>query len=154
MKVLLIRPKSLINIKKNKNINISNFKRDKERYSMNEDIPEIIINNSINNIKVNFNKLEKIKEDIIDNKIDNNKIENTNKKVENITVLIKGIQYIDKRLKKYLNKIVNICILKYKNEIKLNIIYESIDELLDYIIEILISIQNNNKAGNEKIILK
>ena len=112
---------------------------------MNEDIPEIIINNSINNIKVNFNKLEKIKEDIIDNKIDNNKIENTNKKVENITVLIKGIQYIDKRLKKYLNKIVNICILKYKNEINLNIIYESIDELLDYIIEILISIQNNTK---------
>ena len=155
------RPRSLINIKKIKNRNISNFKREIERYSMNEDIPEIIRNNSINNIKVNFNKLERINEDIIDNKIDNNKIENINKKVENIIVLIKEIKYIDKKLKKKdLNKIIKNCISKDNNEIDINNIYEFIDELLDYIIEILNSIQNNskkstnNKVGNEKIILK
>ena len=154
------RPKSLINVKMNKkNKNISYLKKEIQRFSINEDIPEIIRNNSNNNIKVNYNYLEKIKENIIDNKIDKSKIEIINKKIDDISILIKEIKLIDIKLKKKdLNKIIGNCIPK-NNENNINKIYESINELLDYIIEVLNSIhnntkKNNNKIGNEKIILK
>ena len=59
------------------------------------------------------------------------------------------MKFIDKKY----NKIINI----FKNrEINLDNIFESISELLDYIIEILNSIQyyikNENKKSNEKIL--
>jgi hypothetical protein len=53
---------------------------------------------------------------------------------------------------------MNNCLLENK-EINIDNIFESIGELLDYILEILNSsqnynIKNDNKLGNEKIILK
>ena len=154
------RPKSLINIKMNsKNKNISNFKKELERFTINEDIPEIIRKNSNNNSKVNYTNLEKIKENIVNDKIDKNKLEAINKKVDSINILIKEIKQIDKTLKKKdLNKIINNCI-STNSDININKIYDSLNEFLDYIIGILNSIQNNiqknnNKIGNEKIILK
>ena len=53
---------------------------------------------------------------------------------------------------------MNNCLLENK-EINIDNIFESISELLDYILEILNSsqnynIKNDNKLGNEKIILK
>ena len=155
----VFRPKSLINIKMDsKNKNISNFKKELERFTINEDIPEMIRKNSNNNFKVNYSNLERIKENIVNDKIDKNKIETIDKKVDNINILIKEIKQIDKTLKKKdLNKILNNFISKNSN-ININSIYDSLNEFLDYIIGILNSIQNNiqksnNKIGNEKIIL-
>ena len=154
------RPKSLINIKKNsKNKNTSNFQKELERFTINEDIPEIIRKNSNNNFIVNYSNLARIKENILNDKIDKIKFESINKKVDSINILIKEIKQIDKTLKKKdLNKIINNCISK-NSDININKIYDSLNEFLDYIIGILNSIQNNiqksyNKIGKEKIILK
>ena len=130
-------------------------KIEKKTYSV-EKIPEIIRYNSINNIH-NYNKLPSINEIINEHKNHENKneINDINKKIDDIHSLIKDIKYIDKKRKNDFNKFVD----KINNEEDKNNIFKSMKELLDYIIEILISIKNkkeknNNKIGNEKIILK
>jgi len=79
---------------------------------------------------------------------------------------MKDMKEIDKRLKKKdFNNLLNNYLLniseleKQQKNINLNDFYEPINELFDFIIELLLSIQNhnmktNNKVGNEKIILK
>ena len=164
------RTKSLINIKSNNmNINkkISKFRKNLQRTSYYK-IPEKIRNNSCSDFNFNFNNyknqkysnLESINEKIVDNKIKENKIAIINKKIENIFSIIKNMKQIDKNLKKKdIKKILNNFLL-LKNEANINTnFFESINELLDYIIELLNSIVNNNmkynnKVGNEKIILK
>ena len=113
--------------------------------------------NDIYNKKDNDKILPSIDENIAKNTMINKKIENINIKLENIILLIKDMKFIDKKLKKkdykkYINNLKN-------KEINLDNILESIIELLDYILEMLNSsqnynIKNDNKAGNEKIILK
>ena len=169
--------KSLVNMKSKQSIrNKKSFFDTKLKRLNSEDmIPEIVRNNSIINY-INYNKLNIKNEElpIINENInlpsilenvnknenkDNkkNKITNEiiNEKIENIIILMKDMKEIDKKLKKKdLNKILNL----KESEIKNNL-YEPINELLDFINELLISIQNhslksNNKIGNEKIILK
>ena len=84
-----------------------------------------------------------------------------NKKVERISNLIKEIKFFDKKLKnKDFYKIINSFISKNKeNHLNNNNYFEVLNEILDYILEILNSIQNNNKknknkVGNERIIMK
>ena len=169
--------KSLVNMKYKQSIRNkkSFFDRKLKRLNSEDMIPEIVRNNSIINY-INYNKLNIKNEElpIINENInlpsilenvnknenkDNkkNKITNEiiNEKIENIIILMKDMKEIDKKLKKKdLNKILNL----KESEIKNNL-YEPINELLDFINELLISIQNhslksNNKIGNEKIILK
>ena len=171
--------KSLVNMKSNQSIINKKYFKDKKlkRLKSEEIIPEIVRNNSNINF-VNYNKLN-IKNDelpVINENInlpsvlENENKDNTenkvtigliNEKIENINILMKDMKEIDKKLKKKdLNKILNNYIINLKeSEIKNNNLYEPINELLDFINELLISIQNhslksNNKIGNEKIILK
>ena len=179
--------KSLVNMKSKQSIinTKSFFDKKLKRLKSEEMIPEIVRNNSNINI-INYNKLnikneelpvinEKINinvpsilenmnknenKDNKDNKENKIKIGTINEKIENIILLMKDMKEIDKKLKKKdLNKILNNYILNLKeSEIKNNL-YDPINELLDFIYEVLISIQNhslksNNKIGNEKIILK
>ena len=141
-------------VRNNSNINFVNYNKLNIK---NEELP--IINENINlpSILENMNKNENKDKDNKENKIT---IGIINEKIENIILLMKDMKEIDKKLKKKdLNKILNNYILKLKeSEIKNNL-YEPINELLDFINELLISIQNhslksNNKIGNEKIILK
>ena len=141
-------------VRNNSNINFVNYNKLNIK---NEELP--IINENINlpSILENMNKNENKDKDNKENKIT---IGIINEKIENIILLMKDMKEIDKKLKKKdLNKILNNYILKLKeSEIKNNL-YDPINELLDFINELLISIQNhslksNNKIGNEKIILK
>ena len=141
-------------VRNNSNINFVNYNKLNIK---NEELP--IINENINlpSILENMNKNENKDKDNKENKIT---IGIINEKIENIILLMKDMKEIDKKLKKKdLNKILNNYILKLKeSEIKNNL-YDPINELLDFINEVLISIQNrslksNNKIGNEKIILK
>ena len=177
--------KSLVNMKSKQSIinTKSFFDKKLKRLKSEEMIPEIVRNNSNINF-VNYNKLNikneelpiineninlpSILENMNKNENKDNKENKENKitigiineKIENIILLMKDMKEIDKKLKKKdLNKILNNYILKLKeSEIKNNL-YDPINELLDFINELLISIQNhslksNNKIGNEKIILK
>ena len=164
------RAKSFANIKKNnsiKNKKFINYKKNLERNTFVK-IPEIVRNNSCSDFKFNFNNynnnkysnLENINENI-DNKINENKIGIINNKLDNIFSIIKNMKQIDKILKKKDIKKIETNFLSLKNEVNINsTVYDSINELLDYIILLLNSVQNNNvknnnnKVGNEKIILK
>ena len=164
------RAKSFANIKKNnsiKNKKFINYKKNLERNTFVK-IPEIVRNNSCSDFKFNFNNynknkysnLESINENI-DNKINDNKIGIINNKLDNIFSIIKNMKQIDKILKKKDIKKIETNFLSLKNEVNINSsVYDSINELLDYIILLLNSVQNNNvknnnnKVGNEKIILK
>ena len=164
------RAKSFANIKKNnsiKNKKFINYKKNLERNTFVK-IPEIVRNNSCSDFKFNFNNynnnkysnLESINENI-DNKINENKIGIINNKLDNIFSIIKNMKQIDKILKKKDIKKIETNFLSLKNEVNINsTVYDSINELLDYIILLLNSVQNNNvknnnnKVGNEKIILK
>ena len=158
-KLLNIKSQSYFRIKK-----ISNFNKELRRMSTDFNIPKKKINrnNSINNIKVkiNFNKLESISENILDNNNINNNMNIINKKVENISNLIKEIKFFDKKMKnKDFNKIINNFISRNNEKNLNNNFFEALNEILDYILEILNSIQNNNKKnknkiGNERMIMK
>ena len=159
-----VRPKSLISIKSQanfRNLKLSNFHNELEKIRNCEDIPEIVRNNSNNNFKIHYRRLESINEKKEVDKINSNDIDIIKNKIENINNLIKENKYIDKNLKrKDIKKFLKNYLLK-NNENNLNKnSYESINDFLDYIIEILNSIENNikkinnNKVGNEKIILK
>ena len=156
-KLLNIKSQSYFGIKK-----ITNFNKELRRISTDFNIPKKNINrnNSINNIKVkiNFNKLESISENLLDINNNNNNMDILNKKVENISKLIKEIKFFHKKLK---NKDFNKIIFNFisKNNENNNYFFEALIEILDYILEILNSIQNNNKknknkVGNERIIMK
>jgi len=165
--------KSLTNFKdKYNNKNIYSFNQEFHKRNLNKNFSTLYRNNTYNNIfnhsndfsinKDNYKKLPSIDEKIVRNKNNNKKdkkIENINKKMEDIILLIKNMKFIDKKLKKKdFCKIMNNCLLENK-EINIDNIFESISELLDYILEILNSsqnynIKNDNKLGNEKIILK
>ena len=173
--------KSLVNMKSKQSIrNKKSFFNQKLKRLKSEDmIPEIVRNNSninyinYNNLNIKNEELPVINENINlpsilenvninenkDNKENKITIGIINEKIENIIILMKDMKEIDKKLKKKdLNKILNNYILNLKeSEIKNNLY--PINELLDFINELLLSIQNhslksNNKIGNEKIILK
>ena len=98
---------------------------------------------------INENKLS------IANK-DNKKI--FNDKIENIVSMIKGMKQIDNKIKKKdLKKIINTLLINRQSNIYF--FHESLNQILDYIVDILNSIKflktkSNYKVGNEKIILK
>ena len=125
----------------------------------------------ITNDNVNYNVLPSISEKVNDNLNKENKdnkigVGMLNEKMENIITLMKDMKEIDKKFKKKdFNNLLNNYLLniseleKQQKNINLNDFYEPINELFDFIIELLLSIQNhnmktNNKVGNEKIILK
>ena len=120
--------------------------------------------NNNRNLKSNFkeninnnNNLPIISENIKDNQInkENEKIININ--IQNIILLIKEMKEVDYKLKKKdIKKIINNLLINKNNN---NVLLETLNQLLEYIIDILNSIKNNstksnNKIGNEKIILK
>ena len=153
------RRKKLINTKSQSYFGIkklSNFNKELRRISTDFNIfkKNRNRNNSINNIKVkiNFNKLESISENIVDNNINNNNIDIINKKVENISNLIKEIKFFDKKLKNkdFHKKIYNFTTKNNENKLNNNF-FEVLNEILDFIIEILNSIQNNNKKNKNKV---
>jgi len=174
--------KSLVNMKSKQCIRNkkSFFDKKLKRLKSEDMIPEIVRNNSYINY-INYNKLNikneelpiineninlpSILENVNKNENKDNKenkitIGIINEKIENIIILMKDMKEIDKKLKKKdLNKILSNYILNLKeSEIKNNL-YDPINELLDFINELLLSIQNhslksNNKIRNEKIILK
>ena len=80
-----------------------------------------------------------------------------NDKIEKIISLLKDMKEIDSKLKKKdLKQIINNKFLTKGNE---NNLHETINQILDFIIDILNSIKSNKnksnyKVGNEKIILK
>ena len=80
-----------------------------------------------------------------------------NDKIEKIKSLLKDMKEIDSKLKKKdLKQIINNKFLTKGNE---NNLHETINQILDFIIDILNSIKSNKnksnyKVGNEKIILK
>ena len=169
--------KSLVNMKSKQCIRNkkSFFDKKLKRLKSEDMIPEIVRNNSYINY-INYNKLNikneelpiineninlpSILENVNKNENKDNKenkitIGIINEKIENIIILMKDMKEIDKKLKKKdLNNILNL----KESEIKNNL-YDPINELLDFINELLLSIQNhslksNNKIRNEKIILK
>ena len=150
-----LRSKSLLNIKINNTIQNNKIPNCHKVHKKNVNIvkmPEIVRYNSISN----YNILPSINENMNENKnnYNINEINEINKKIEKIISLIKDMKCIDKKIKNS-NKILD----KINNEIKKNNLLELVKELLDYIIEILISIKNkkekiNNKVVNEKITLK
>ncbi len=165
------RIKSSLNIKTNNNNNnvvnkkITNFNRELKKSTSVGKMPEITRYHSINNIrnynnKIFCNKLPSINENINENKNYDNENELgdiINKKIENIISIKKDIKYIDNKIKKDLNNIMDII----NKEISNNKLLQPINELLDFIIDILNTVKNtkdknsnNNKVGNEKIILK
>ena len=105
----------------------------------------------------NNNNLPIISENIKDNQInkENEKIININ--IQNIILLIKEMKEVDYKLKKKdIKKIINNLLINKNN---INVLLETLNQLLEYIIDILNSIKNNStksntKIGNEKIILK
>lgn len=157
------RPRSLISIKSQsnfRNFKLSNFHNELRKNRNCEDIPEIIRNNSNSHFNIHYQRLERINEKKVDNKINSNEIHNIKKKIENINNLIIEIKFIDKNLKRkdIKNLLHNYLLKNNENYLNKNS-YESLNNFLDYIIEILSSIKNNaqksnNKVGNEKIILK
>ena len=122
---------------------------------------------SLRNLNKSFNKTFHFKENINYNLpiINENTRNNTNKenikiineKIQIITALLKDIKEIDNKLKKKdLKKIINILLVNKNN---IDNLYESLIQILDFIIDILNSFKinrnkSNNKIGNEKIILK
>ena len=152
-----IRPEIVRN---NSNINFVSYNKLNIK---NDELP--VINENINiklpSILENMNKNEnKENKDNKDNKENKIRVGVINEKIENIISLMKDMKEIDKKLKKKdFNKILSNYILNLKELDIKNNLYEPINELLDFINELLISIQNhnlknNNKIGNEKIILK
>ena len=122
---------------------------------------------SLRNLNKSFNKTFHFKENInhnlpiINENTRNNKnkenIKIINEKIQIITALLKDIKEIDNKLKKKdLKKIINILLVNKNN---IDNLYESLIQILDFIIDILYSFKinrnkSNNKIGNEKIILK
>ena len=166
------RPKTIFTKKKNKKLNKvrakstlkirkkSNIQKELQSINLNEDITTLFRNNTIytlksgNNIYNNTNsnkRLTDMGDNLIKNKSYNKKFDRINIKISDIALLIKEMKFIDKKY----NKIINNYLFKNK-ETNLDNIFESISELLDYIIEILNSIQyyikNENKKANEKIL--
>lgn len=166
--VNILNYNNLAKINDNINDDINNNNLITYNYDNINDMNDNII---ITNDNVNYNVLPSISEKVNDNLNKENKdnkigVGMLNEKMENIITLMKDMKEIDKRLKKKdFNNLLNNYLLniseleKQQKNINLNDFYEPINELFDFIIELLLSIQNhnmktNNKVGNEKIILK
>ena len=133
-----------------------------QQINLNDNITEIKTNRSnriyykhINDI---YNNVTNNNNDINTNIICKTKVETLNKKITDIILLIKEMKFIDKKLKKkYYIKLINDCLLK-NEENNIDNIFESINELLDFIKEILNNsnkdylLKNDNKSINQTII--
>ena len=119
--------------------------------------------NNNKNIKSNFNEninnnnLPIICENTKYNKNNKENEEIINKNIQILILLLKEMKEVDSKLKKKdLKKIINNLLINKNN---INVLYETLNQLLEFIIDILNSIKSNrtksnNKIGNEKIILK
>ena len=116
--------------------------------------------NNNKNIKSNFNEninnnnLPIICENTKYNKNNKENEEIINKNIQILILLLKEMKEVDSKLKKKdLKKIINNLLINKNN---INVLYETLNQLLEFIIDILNSIKSNrtksnNKIGNEKI---
>ena len=161
--------KRLKSVKEKRNIRINKINNKKtqlykklQQINLNDNIKEIIRNrsNTISYKHINdiYNNVTNNNNDINTNIICKTKVETLNKKITDIILLIKEMKFIDKKLKKkYYIKLINDCLLK-NEETNIDKIFESINELLDFIKEILNNsnkdylLKNDNKSINQTII--